>query len=155
MPIPNKQCEHLQFHFTLARPNQINPQSPLLQVNYTLDVQRNRAETSAVLKRAVEEDDYARAREMINAQLTKIRSSVSAADPLCQQLIRDLEYKYSNQYEFKTTMTNMSMSTWTRTCHIFNGCNNQYCLLHDIWSRTISKQTPQINPKTINNSFRL
>jgi hypothetical protein len=95
--------------FTLARPNQINPQSPLLQVNYTLDVQRNRAETSAVLKRAVEEDDYARAREMINAQLTKIRSSVSAADPLCQQLIRDLEYKYSNQYEFKTTMTNMSM----------------------------------------------
>ena len=95
--------------FTLARPNQINPQSPLLEVNYTLDVQRNRAETSELLKRVVEEANYERAREMINAQLDKLRSSVSAADPLCQQLIRDLEYQYSNQYEFKTTMTNMYM----------------------------------------------
>ncbi len=95
--------------FTLARPNQIDPRSPLLQVNYTLDIQRNRTETSEVLKRAVEENDYGRARDMINAQLDKIRSSVSAVDPLCQQLIRDLEYQYSNQYEFKTTMTNMYM----------------------------------------------
>lgn len=46
---------------------------------------------------------------MIQAQLEKIRSSVSAADPLCQQLIRDLEYNYSNQLEFKRNMTNMYM----------------------------------------------
>lgn len=95
--------------FTLARPNQIDPQSPLLQVDCALDVQRNRAETSAVLKKAVEETDYKRAREMINAQLEKIRSSVSAADPLCQELIRDLEHKYTNQREFQSTMTNMYM----------------------------------------------
>lgn len=95
--------------FILARPNQIDPGSPLLQVNYILDIQRNRAETSEVLKKAVEENDYSRARDMINAQLEKIRSSVSAQDPLCQQLIRDLEYQYSNQREFRTTMTNMYM----------------------------------------------
>jgi hypothetical protein len=95
--------------FILARPNQIDPRSPLLQVNYTLDIQRNRAETSEVLKKAVEENDYSRARDMINAQLEKIRSSVSAQDPLCQQLIRDLEYQYSSQHEFQTTMTNMYM----------------------------------------------
>jgi hypothetical protein len=95
--------------FILARPNQIDSRSPLLQVNYALDIQRNRAETSQVLKRAVEEHDYERAREMINTQLAKIRSSVSAEDPLCQKLIRDLEYQYSNQREFNTTMTNMYM----------------------------------------------
>ena len=95
--------------FTLARPNQIDPQSALLQVNYALDIQRNRAETGHVLKQAVEEDNYERAREMVNTQLAKIRSSVSAQDPLCQQLIRDLEYQYNNQHEFKTTMTNMYM----------------------------------------------
>jgi hypothetical protein len=59
------------------------------------------------LKQAVEEHDYNRAREMINTQLAKIRSSVSAEDPLCQQLIRDLEYRYSNQHEFRTIMTTM------------------------------------------------
>lgn len=80
-----------------------------MQVNYALDIQRNRAETSAILKQAVEERNYNRARDLINAQLEKIRSSVSAADPLCQQLIRDLEYNYSNQLEFKRNMTNMYM----------------------------------------------
>jgi len=80
-----------------------------LQVNYALDIQRNRAETSIVLKKAVEEHDYQRARELVNAQIQKIRSSVSAKDVLCQQLIKDLEYQYSNQHEFKTTMTNMLM----------------------------------------------
>ncbi|CAF4073033.1 unnamed protein product [Rotaria sordida] len=95
--------------FVLARPNQIEPQSSLLQVNYELDIQRNRAETSHVLKRAVDENNYERARDMINVQIAKIRSSVSAQNPLCQQLIRDLEHQYSNHHEFRTTMTNMYM----------------------------------------------
>lgn len=61
------------------------------------------------MKQAVEEHDYGRAREMINTQLAKIRSSVSAEDPLCKQLILDLECQHSNQQEFKSTMTNMFM----------------------------------------------
>ncbi|CAM4862840.1 unnamed protein product [Rotaria socialis] len=95
--------------FVLARPSQIAPQSSLLKVNYELDIQRNRAETSEILKRAVTETDYGRAREMINVQLAKIRSSASAQSPLCQQLISDLEFQYSSQREFQTTMTNMYM----------------------------------------------
>jgi hypothetical protein len=51
--------------------------------------------------------------------LAEIRSSVSVKDPLSHQLIRDLEYQYSNQQEFKTTMTNIS-----RTHNIFNDCSN-------------------------------
>lgn len=78
-------------------------------MNYALDIQRNRAETSAVLKQAAAEHDYARARQLINAQVEKIRASVSAADPLCQQLIRDLEYQHTNHNEFKLNMTNMWM----------------------------------------------
>ena len=95
--------------FRLVRPNQIDSQSPLLQVNYTLDIQRNRAETSRIVKQAVDESDYTRALEMLNAQIARIRSSVSAQDPLCQQLIRDLEHQYANRQEFITTMTNMRM----------------------------------------------
>ncbi|CAF5084962.1 unnamed protein product, partial [Rotaria socialis] len=41
--------------------------------------------------------------------LAKIRSSASAQSPLCQQLISDLEFQYSSQREFQTTMTNMYM----------------------------------------------
>lgn len=61
------------------------------------------------MRQAVNETDFARAREIINAQLAKIRSSVSVQDPFCQQLIRDLEYQYANQREFQTTMINMSL----------------------------------------------
>ncbi|CAF1361734.1 unnamed protein product [Adineta steineri] len=93
--------------FILSRPNQVDPQSSLLQINHTLDVQRNRAETSQILKRAVEAHDYTHAHEIIKNQIEKIRSSLSAQDPLCQQLIYDLEQQYSNQREFKTIMTNM------------------------------------------------
>ncbi|CAF4409730.1 unnamed protein product, partial [Adineta steineri] len=76
--------------FILSRPNQVDPQSSLLQINHTLDVQRNRAETSQILKRAVEVHDYTHAHEIIKNQIEKIRSSISAQDPLCQQLICDL-----------------------------------------------------------------
>jgi hypothetical protein len=94
----------------LRKSNSQNTESRVELIRITqLTLQWNQAETSEVLKRAVEEVDYRRAHDMINAQLDKIRSSVSAVDSLCQQLIRDLEYKYSNQYEFKTTMTNMYM----------------------------------------------
>ena len=95
--------------FLLARPDQIDPQSPLLQINYTLDVQRNRAETSRVIEQAVKTSDYQQAREMINAQLAKIRASVSVADPLCQQMIKDLEHQHESQQEFQSVMTNMYM----------------------------------------------
>ncbi|CAF1184811.1 unnamed protein product [Adineta ricciae] len=107
--ISGRQVQTPAVPFLLTRPAQLAPDSPLLIVNYALDLQRNRAETSRVLKAAVNEQNYERARELINAQLAKIRASVSVADPLCQQLIRDLEYQYANQREFYTTMTNMYM----------------------------------------------
>ncbi|CAF3688434.1 unnamed protein product [Rotaria sp. Silwood1] len=107
--INGRQIQTPTIPFLLARPAQLTPDSPLLVVNYALDLQRNRAETSRVLKEAVNEPNYERARELLNAQLAKIRASVSAQDPLCQQLIRDLEYQYTSQYEFATTMTNMYM----------------------------------------------
>ena len=95
--------------FVFERPGQLDPQSPLRRVNYALDVQRNRAETSEVLRRAVQMGVYSQAQELIRAQLEKIRASVSAEDPFCQQLIRDLEYRYQDHYQFQTTMTNMYM----------------------------------------------
>ena len=95
--------------FVLVRPAELSPHSALCQVNYAVDLQRNRAETSRVLREAVHHADYARARKLLNVQLAKIRASVSAQDPLCQQLIRDLEYQYSSQDQFQTTMTNMYM----------------------------------------------
>ncbi|CAF3830023.1 unnamed protein product [Rotaria sp. Silwood1] len=107
--INGRQIHTPTIPFLLVHPAQLTPDSPLLVINYALDLQRNRAETSRVLKEAVNEPNYERARELLNAQLAKIRSSVSAQDPLCQQLIRDLEYQYTSQYELRTTMTNMYM----------------------------------------------
>jgi hypothetical protein len=85
----------------LRKSNSQNTESRVELIRITqLTLQWNQAETSEVLKRAVEEVDYRRARDMTNAQLDKIRSSVSAVDPLCQQLIHGLEYQCANQYEF-------------------------------------------------------
>lgn len=95
--------------FKLARPDQLDPQSPLLQVNHDLDVQRNRAETSRVLREAARLQDYDRARELIQVHVAKIRASVSAQDPLCQKLILDLENRYADQDEFNATITNLYM----------------------------------------------
>ncbi|CAF3369228.1 unnamed protein product [Rotaria sp. Silwood2] len=87
--INGRQIHTSAVPFLLARPAQLAPDSPLLVVNYALDLQRNRAETSRVLKEAVNEPNYERARELLNVQLAKIRASVSAQDPLCQKLIRN------------------------------------------------------------------
>ncbi|CAF1924119.1 unnamed protein product [Rotaria magnacalcarata] len=95
--------------FLLARPSQIAPQSSLLKDNYELDIQRNRAETSEILKRAVVETDYERAREMVKGQLEKIRSSVSAECPLCQQLMWDLEFQYPSQIESSISLATVHM----------------------------------------------
>ncbi|CAF3833932.1 unnamed protein product [Rotaria sp. Silwood1] len=131
--IHGRQIHTPTIPFLLARPAQLTPDSPLLVVNYALDLQRNRAETSRVLKEAVNEPNHERARELLNVQLTKIRASVSAQDPLCQQLIRDLEYQYTSQYEFATTMTNMYMqhgqerftystaTTFSSNCYMTSG----------------------------------
>ncbi|CAF1320341.1 unnamed protein product [Rotaria sordida] len=131
--INGRQIHTPTIPFLLARPAQLTPDSPLLVVNYALDLQRNRAETSRVLKEAVNESNYERARELLNAQSAKIRASVSAQDPLCQQLIRDLEYQYTSQYEFGTTMTNMYMqhgqerfaystaTTFSSNCYMTSG----------------------------------
>ena len=55
-----------------------------LQINYTLDLQRNRVETAHVLKLAMEEYDYKRSLAILKAQVEKIQASVSAQDPFCQ-----------------------------------------------------------------------
>ncbi|CAF4239312.1 unnamed protein product, partial [Adineta steineri] len=107
--INGRQIQTPAVPFLLTRRAQLAPDSPLLVVNYAVDLQRNRAETSRVLKEAANEPNYERARELLNTQLAKIRASISAQDPLCQQLIRDLEYHYTNPSQFATTMTNMYM----------------------------------------------
>ena len=99
----------LPVPFKLARPDQLDPQSPLLQVNHDLDVQRNRAETSRVLREAARSQNYDQARTLIQVHLAKIRASVSAQDSLCQKLITDLENRYANQNEFNATITSLSM----------------------------------------------
>ncbi|CAF3516372.1 unnamed protein product [Rotaria socialis] len=78
-------------------------------INYELDIQRNRIETSEVLKRAVVETDYERARQVINAQLAKISTSISAANPLCQQLMWDLEFQYPSQIESSISLATVHM----------------------------------------------
>ncbi|CAF1056738.1 unnamed protein product [Adineta steineri] len=78
-----------------------------LQVSYTIDLQRNRIETALVLKQAMDEQNYSRSIAILRAQVEKIKASVSAQDPFCQQLIRDLEYRYPTEHGYRSTYHNI------------------------------------------------
>ena len=93
--------------FKLVRTAQ--PTADLLQVNYTLDVQRNRVETAREIKRAMDENNYQRSLAILKAQVQKIKSSVSAADPFCQLLIKDLEYRYPSERDYRASHSNSYM----------------------------------------------
>ena len=79
------------------------------RVNYTLDIQRNRVETADILKRAMDEHDYYRSLALLKRQVEKIQAGVSAADPFCQNLIKDLQYHYPSENEYRSCTHTMMM----------------------------------------------
>jgi hypothetical protein len=87
----------------------IQPAADLLQVNYTLDIQRNRVETAREIKRAMDENHYQQSRAILKAQVEKIKTSVSAQDPFCQLLIKDLEYRYPSERGYRSSHHNTYM----------------------------------------------
>jgi hypothetical protein len=103
--------------FELVRVPQ--PSTELLQVNYTLDLQRNRVETALVLKQAMEENNYEQSMNLLKVQVEKIKRSVSEKDPFCQQLIEDLQYRFRSERDYRSTHHNTYMQhqtergTWT------------------------------------------
>ncbi|CAF0860364.1 unnamed protein product [Didymodactylos carnosus] len=90
--------------FQLVRAS--HPSADLLQINRTLDLQRNRVETAHVLERAMNEYDYGRSLAILKGQVEKIKASVSAQDPFCQQLIKDLEYRYPSERDYRSSHHN-------------------------------------------------
>ena len=78
------------------------PSTEHLRVNYTLDIQRNRVETADVLKQAMEEHDYHQSLALLRGQVEKIEANVSAADPFCQNLIKDIQYHYPSEIEYRS-----------------------------------------------------
>jgi hypothetical protein len=93
--------------FQLARTAQ--PTADLLQVNYTLDIQRNRVETAREIKRAMDQNNYEQSRAILKAQVEKIKASASAQDPFCQSLIKDLEYRYPSERDYRSSHNNTYM----------------------------------------------
>jgi hypothetical protein len=85
------------------------PTDDLLQVNYTLDIQRNRVETAREIKRAMDESNYQRSLAILKAQVEKIKSSVSGQDPFCQLLIKDLEHHYPSERDYRSSHHNAYM----------------------------------------------
>jgi hypothetical protein len=79
--------------FRLIRASELSPD--LLQINHKIDLQRNRVETAAVLKQAMDESDYNGSLDLLKVEVDKIKASVSAQDPFCQQLIKDLRCRYT------------------------------------------------------------
>jgi hypothetical protein len=93
--------------FQLVRTAQ--PAADLLQVNHTLDIQRNRVETAREIKRAMDENSYQRSLVILKAQVEKIKASVSAQDPFCQLLIKDLEHRYPSEHTYRSSHNNTYM----------------------------------------------
>ncbi len=90
--------------FRLVRASQLLPDQ--LKVNYTIDVQRNRAETARVLRQAMEETNYKQSLVLLKAQVEKIKASVSAEDPFCQKLINDLQHSFPTEREYRSSHHN-------------------------------------------------
>lgn len=80
-----------------------------MKVNHTLDLQRNRVETALALKQAMDEADYKKSRAILAAQVEKIKASVSAQDPFCQQLINDLKHRYRAEHDYRAANLNLSI----------------------------------------------
>ncbi|CAF2688396.1 unnamed protein product [Rotaria sp. Silwood2] len=93
--------------FNLVRDS--HPRNDLLHVNHALDIQRNRVETAHALERAMAEDNYRQSRTILKAQVDKIKASVSAQDPFCQKLIKDLEYHYPTERDYRSSQHNTYM----------------------------------------------
>ncbi|CAF1185361.1 unnamed protein product [Adineta ricciae] len=85
------------------------PTTEQLQVNYTLDLQRNRVETARGLKRAMDEGDYHRSRNILKDQVKKIKASVSGNDPFCRSLIQDLAHHYPSENAYRSSHNNTYM----------------------------------------------
>lgn len=90
--------------FHLVRASLLSPDH--LRINHTLDVQRNRIETTDVLRRAMNEKNYKQSINLLNAQVKRIQKSISAHDPFCQQLIRDLQYRYPTEHDYRLSQSN-------------------------------------------------
>ena len=71
-----------------------------------LDRQRNRVETVRALEQAMAETNFERSREILKAQVERIGASASAADPFCQELMRDLTYSYPTESTYRSSHQN-------------------------------------------------
>ena len=100
-PNTNRTITTTPVPFQLVRASQ--PSADLLQVNHTLDLQRNRVETAHALERAMAEQDYRQSLAILKAQVEKIKASVSGQDPFCQKLIKDLEHHYPSERDYRST----------------------------------------------------
>ncbi|CAF3222183.1 unnamed protein product [Rotaria sp. Silwood2] len=93
------------FHLVRAS----NLSSDYLRVSYTIDLQRNRIATALVLRRAMNEPNYSRSVALLKTQVNNIKASVSAREPFCQQLIKDLEHRYPTERDYRSTHNNAYM----------------------------------------------
>ncbi len=101
--------------FQLIRAAQ--PSADLLQVNLSLDIQRNRVETARVLKLVMDTSSYERSHAILNAQVDKIKASASAQDPFCQRLIQDLQHRFLTERDYRSSHTNAYRQHCTDVVH--------------------------------------
>lgn len=103
-PICNRSVTTNPVPFRLLRLPE--PSAEQLQVNALLDRQRNRVETVNALEQAMAESDFTRSREILQAQVERIKNSISAQDPFCQELIRDLQHSYPTENAYRSSHHN-------------------------------------------------
>ena len=87
--------------FRLMRASELTSDS--LRVNHQVDVQRNRIQTTQALKEAMDERSYNKSLEILRNQVLKIKASVTAQDPFCQQLIKGLEFRHASEQAYRST----------------------------------------------------
>jgi hypothetical protein len=57
----------------------------------------------------MDESDYKKSRDILIPQVRMIEASVSAQDPFCQQLIKDLQHRYPTERDYRSINRNCYM----------------------------------------------
>lgn len=57
----------------------------------------------------MDENNYQKSIAILNGQIEKIKSSVSAEDPFCQTLIKDLQCRFPSERDYRASHTNNYM----------------------------------------------
>jgi len=97
-----------------------SPEIPVIQTrDFSLDLQINRLTAAAAMEEAQTKKDLNQAKQLVQAAIARLKTSISAADPFTQSLIADLQEILGDMKD-KTTFQKVAVAkmAWKGDAHM-------------------------------------